>query len=324
MNRKKIGLAVLALALCIGVASATLLQYFGTIQTDITVVQSILLDGKDDGQMPITESLIDVFAGFRYGVTHYLENYANVPAQLFFDADTSAAGGITPRYVFLAYLMVTGDPGTEARVVIPMPDGTTLGDIETISWLVNTVYGYPPHVDITLETGNPDADMLTAEIAYNNAMDEEITAGFTYDTWLKTFELSSGDGYGQIDDNTMLWVTKMGAGDDNAPSSTLAHWKEGIVDNNPDTLTPDPDLTGVITASTPVLKLEIEVDNWIMDTEAYVGKIEFNGALCTELPVKEVGEQFTLNPNEPLYFCVEYDIPIDLVGTYTITTYVPA
>lgn len=170
----------------------------------------------------------------------------------------------------------TEGAGDEARIVIPLPEGTTLGDLESISWRVWTETGYPPHVDIVMDVDGEgdidDEDILTAEMAYNNADGIELDEGLTPTTgdWLQTFELTSGDGYGQINDDTMMWVTKMGAGNDDAPWGTLQDWKDGVVANDPgsDGLT-----AGVIDSSALVLRLEIEIDNWVLQTEAYVDDI---------------------------------------------------
>jgi len=107
-----------------------------------------------------------------------------------------------------------GVDGNEARIVILMPEDTALDDIDSISWWVWTVTGYPPHVDIVLDVNEDtlldDVDMLTAEMAYNNFAGLELDGGLTptLEQWLQTFELSTGDGYGEVNNSTMLWVTK--------------------------------------------------------------------------------------------------------------------
>ena len=180
------------------------------------------------------------------------------------------------------HLLTTGDvgDGDEARiVVIPLPEGTTLGDIESISWWVYAASGYPPHLDITLDCDGDSVvdneDMLTAEMNLNCVGAPKSIATLqgeiSYNTgWLQTFELTSGDGFGAITGDTTFWVTKMGSGDLNAPSGTLAQWKAGTVANDPESEMTTP----VITGSAPVVKLEIEVDNWVLQTEAYVDDIE--------------------------------------------------
>jgi len=189
----------------------------------------------------------------------------------------------------------TGD-GNEGRIVIDAASVgiTTLSDITSIAWSVYTVAGIPPHVDIYLdvdEDGVVDLeDVLSAEMAYNNPFwspvrDEGAGTGPTlwfdgdhvndsYDAWFQTFEATEGDGYGAINNDTLLWVTKMGGGYGTAPSGTLAQWKAGEVNNDPDGEWPG----GVtLDSSAPVVKLEIEVDRWIQNSEAYIDDLTING-----------------------------------------------
>jgi len=169
--------------------------------------------------------------------------------------------------------------GHEARIVIPMPSGAKLGDIESISWWVYAASGYPPHIDITLDCDSDNVvdneDMLTAEMNLNCVGAPKsiatLTGEISYNsTWLQTFELTSGDGFSAITDDTIFWVTKMGSGDLNAPSGTLGQWKSGIVASDPESEMTTP----VISENTTVVKLEIEVDNWVRQTDAYVDDIE--------------------------------------------------
>ena len=186
----------------------------------------------------------------------------------------------TGALIELATHMVTtgtvGVEGNEARIVILMPEDTTLDDIDSISWWVWTVIGYPPHVDIVLDVNEDtlldDVDMLTAEMAYNNFAGLELDGGLTptLEQWLQTFELSTGDGYGEVNNGTMLWVTKMGAGNDDAPWGTLVQWKDGTVFADPE---PDGLLDGTITGEAKILRIEIEIDNWVLQTEAFVDGI---------------------------------------------------
>lgn len=180
-------------------------------------------------------------------------------------------------------LVAVGEPkGNEASIVVEFEAGMTLGQLESMSWMIYTTEGYPAHLDITLATTDPDQSMLTAEMAYNNAQGKELdsdpslTTFIAYDEWMETFELTSEDGFSAIGDTTMFWVTKMGAGNDDAPWGTLADWKAGNVINDPD---PEgAELSGgtEISASTVITKLEIEVDNWVLDTVVYVDNILLN------------------------------------------------
>ena len=217
-----------------------------------------------------------------------------VPSTLTYElsAKEGVAEWSTEKHAVDAYsihLQTTGTVGTgsEARITITMPSGFTLGDLKTLSWRIFSVSGYPAHVDITLDTPGDLQSMLTAELAVNNPAYDPITpVRGTYDIWLKTFEMAANDGYGVIDDNTVLWVTKMGAGDEDAPSSTLASWKANTVDSDPFGELPS---GTAINSDIPVLKLEIEVDNWIVQTEAYIDDFVLNGITYPVEPSGAVG-----------------------------------
>ena len=81
MQRKKMLIAVLAIAMSVGLASAALLTYYGRIQTSVTVGQSVLLDGKDTTEMPITET-ISAIGGDTICKYHWLWNRASVPVDV--------------------------------------------------------------------------------------------------------------------------------------------------------------------------------------------------------------------------------------------------
>ncbi|MFC1892990.1 DUF4382 domain-containing protein, partial [Chloroflexota bacterium] len=98
------------------------------------------------------------------------------------------------------HLQTTGtvESGDEARIVIPLPEGTTLGEIESISWWTYLEQGYIPHVDLELDLdadSNSENDRLVAEAAHQN--DNDTT---TWDTdyrgedvgWIQTFDGASG------------------------------------------------------------------------------------------------------------------------------------
>jgi len=206
-------------------------------------------------------------------------NYMGIKLGVKNDADATATWSTTETHSGnYAVHLVTGPAegdGDEGRIEITMPAGTTLGDIETIAWWVSTKLGYSPHLDITIDCDGDgvvdDEDMLTAELAVNNpAYTHPPVPGA--DEWRQTFEMTTGDGYDAITDNTTFWVTKLGAGDQDAPSGQLWQWKAGIVASDPENELP----TTVISATAPIVKLEI-VDNWIVVSEAYIDDITING-----------------------------------------------
>ncbi len=176
-----------------------------------------------------------------------------------------------------AYFQTTGTVGAgdEARIVIPLPEGTTLGKIESISWWTYLVEGYIPHVDLELDLdadSNSKNDRLVAEAAHQN--DNDTT---TWDTdyrgedvgWIQTFEGASGvytswanwltggpSDVASVNDETAVWI--FAANDATYRLNTLANFKAGI---------------GDVDESTVVLAIEIEIDNWVLQSEAYVDDI---------------------------------------------------
>jgi hypothetical protein len=177
------------------------------------------------------------------------------------------------------HLVATGTAGTEARIIVGLPAGTTLSNITSISWQEYLVQGYPPHVDIILDLDNDGIgdDALVVEYAYNTATHyaEAHTATEAYGAqtgaWYNTFN-DDGNGPSSVTDTTFAWLNSGAPGPYppdgiNMIGDTLANWKAGTVSGG-----------GSVDGSTKVLRLEIEIDNWIRDTDAYVDSIEVNGA----------------------------------------------
>ncbi len=228
----------------------------------------------------------------------------------------------------------TGD-GNEGRIVIDAASVgiTTLSSITSIAWSVYTVAGYPPHVDIYLDCDGDevvdDEDVLTAELHYNNADPvfefNDMIAKVNYDTWLQTFELTSDDGFGAVGDTTLLWLSKLGGGPGDAPAGTLAQWKAGTVGSDTGN-----DLPGgtVIDDTAPVLRLEIEVDRWMIDSEAYIDDLTINGTTydvewihVSPIQVDDDKVQYPTAPFHTIQDAIDSAITGDTIsvaaGTYT-------
>ena len=190
--------------------------------------------------------------------------------------------------VYDSHLIVAGTPGTTDTIVIDMPPGFTLGDLQSISWDYWLVEGYAPHVDIMLDIvvdGTAD-EALVVEYAYNDddkhAPVGQPTYGCLTDDWYTTFS-DDADGPAAVTDTAMAWATTgapgpLGGtfGQYNFWYQSLADWKTGSTIN-----TGGGDKT--INADTLVLALEIEIDNWIVDTEVYVRNMLVNGVDAAEL-----------------------------------------
>jgi hypothetical protein len=168
----------------------------------------------------------------------------------------------------------TAGDGDEARIVVEMPEGTTLNDITSISWWEYNVAGYPPHVDVKVDTDdNGEADdALVFEYAYNGETHYTDEAPMPYGAltgaWYQTFS-DDGNGPSVIDNDANAWLNSGPAGPLGGESfiyGTLAEWKAGTVDESVD-------------GDTAVTALEIEVDNWVVNSEAYVDDIAINGVI---------------------------------------------
>lgn len=200
---------------------------------------------------------------------------------------------------YSVHLETTGDvgDGDEARFVVTMPSGITLGDINYISWFEFLIKGYPPHVDIILNLGEGDTDALVFEYAYNGHDDDpQITGDTAYGAltgeWCMTFA-DDWEGPQCILGSAYCWLSSGPAGGPDIIGGTLDEWKVG-------------DITGGlgIDKDTPVLRLEFEIDNWIVQTEAYLDDVQVNyldimgigGPVGPEGPQGETGEQGETGP----------------------------
>ncbi len=207
-------------------------------------------------------------------------------------------------------LIATGTSGSEARIIVDVPAGTTLGDIDSIAWSEYLMQGYPPHVDIIIE-----GDALVFEYAHNtdaHYAEAPMPYGALLGGWYQTFS-DDGEGPAAVTDTSFAWLSSGAAGPYPSGSGfiggTLADWKAGSVDAG-------------VNASTPVLRLEIEVDNWVVDSEAYVDDIMVNGTgvgATTTVLEDVISISIVANP-DPLNFGSLYPGDTsDTANTITIT-----
>jgi hypothetical protein len=84
MQKKKMLIAGLAIALLIGIASAALISYFGQVEMTANVKQAVLLDGNDINNMPIKQEAT-VAGGEFFLMSHWLQSQTSVPVNLTFE-----------------------------------------------------------------------------------------------------------------------------------------------------------------------------------------------------------------------------------------------
>lgn len=163
-------------------------------------------------------------------------------------------------------------PGARGRIRFAMPEGTTLDDIDTISWEYFLVAGYPPHVDLYLDTDGEGGydDCLTFEYANNDltlhGSEDPPTYGALTGNWYTTFS-DDGEGPAVVNDAAIAW-SNSAPPPSNLFLHSLAEWKEGIQSGE-----------HYIDASTSVIYIQVEMDAWILQCQAYIDDIEINGVL---------------------------------------------
>ncbi|KKK87101.1 hypothetical protein LCGC14_2756620, partial [marine sediment metagenome] len=142
------------------------------------------------------------------------------PLQLVETGGTVAEWSTAPIHTgsYSVHLATTGAAvADEATIVIEMPVGTMLGDINTVSWWRYIAVGFAPHLDIKLD--------LNGDGTYDSAVDDALVIQYAYNTeahyaegdmpnyygavsggWYQTFD-DDGAGPAQITDATSAWAT---------------------------------------------------------------------------------------------------------------------
>jgi hypothetical protein len=79
MGNKKMVLVALALILCVGIVSAAVLQYYGSITATVSITQAVTLDNKSvpDSLTAVTDTISGSAGSTLLGGTHWLRNQAN-------------------------------------------------------------------------------------------------------------------------------------------------------------------------------------------------------------------------------------------------------
>lgn len=176
---------------------------------------------------------------------------------------------------YSAHLQTTGTVGTgqEARLVLTPNKPMALGELSTISWKEYLVAGYPPHVDIKVMKSDGTTESIVIEYAYNT-MTHYAEAPMPYGAltvaWYSVFA-DDGNGPSIIDDTAFGWLSSGPSGPPgdatfDGNSGTLAAWKAGTV------------VSG-IDSDSMIVDITIEIDNWVIQSEAYLDTVTVNGTL---------------------------------------------
>lgn len=247
MNKKKLALFIIPI-LAILVVSA--IVYFHSVKVDATINE------------PLSSSSVSLdvsaFPSETVTKTISVQNDAENPLTVDFAWNQNSnvltlnnLGGTCP-----------GDT-CEKRIVIPQSDlgFTSLADLDTISWEADVLDGYLPHVDVFLDTDNDGFSDTTLTFEYAK-VDPTQCDNAPYPTG----RLNTFDDKGIVDSGAYAWETIPGPCGDasfDAQHKSLADWK-----------------TTYSTAD--VTKIEVEVDNWIAESNSNVWEISVNNVIVVE------------------------------------------
>jgi hypothetical protein len=266
---KEISVFLLAIIGVVGLASAALIPYFGTIIGEVGVTQGLVLD---DGEwdVPIIDELEDITSleSSIQETSHILENEAEEATAFFAlalacEAAESDCDGVSTTIKYP--LFVEGVQGTEDRIVVSAEEAgvSTLGDLESMSWDVFGGLGYAPHVDVRIDIdGDGEADdTLVFEYAKVDPLDCDDAGDYP------TGDFNTFSDKGMVDDTAWAWLGSgppgpCGDGTFDSMHNSLSEWKIGTLG---------------VDETTKVIRFELEVDNWIVDSSADLTMLEVNG-----------------------------------------------
>ena len=184
-------------------------------------------------------------------------------------SSTQAQSGSYSAYLQTTGAIATPDEGTIVLTpIVPM----ALGELQSVSWQEYLTAGYPPHVDIYLDNDGDGVadDSLAIEYAYNTMAhyaEAPMPYGALLGAWYATFA-DDGNGPAQVDDTCYAWLNSGAAGPPGGGghiAGTLSQWKAGTL--------------GTFNSTSSIVKIEIEVDNWVVQSTAYVDTIVVNSVI---------------------------------------------
>jgi hypothetical protein len=305
LTKKKTAILVLALAMCIGVASAALLQYYGKIISTVDVKQAIYLDGHLYN-IPVEESFTAT-PGDIIWKPHYLESKANVPIKMAFDTEITNSSGLPDGDgITVTYWKILGYKFDE---VIDWARVTVEDKGEAVEWTIDLDEN-SPNLD-----GNPVAGIgvvigIGNDIKFQVHNNDGVDNNYPYGTWLYSI-YNNG------------WRT--GTGGNNQPLP------EGITATG-----------GRSKSENPQMIFTIAISKEYLDMREFKWAVFFKGGMqrgSTKYPstfswsdtttvnmatatlLEQITSSFTLAPSERLDFYIKYEFATNITpDIYTITT----
>ncbi|MEM3703340.1 MAG: hypothetical protein QXX79_02815 [Candidatus Bathyarchaeia archaeon] len=317
MQRKKMLIAGLAMALLVGVVSAAVIQYFGQIQMTANVRQAMLLDGKDYTQMPITETAT-VAGGESFLRQHWLKSQTSVPVNLAFETGISPdSAGVTVSYLKSKGYKVTVKT-KQYDTLTCYPINVTVEDVgDWIQWTFNFfAWNSTPMQGDGHFAGAVIISFDGVKPAFQIHDNDGVCSGFPSGTWLYSpYDLTGGGWYG--------WHTSEAA------------WNTKVEDIWWIEASGARDFVG-----NPEGKFIIKIHKTMLDATfywaVYANQFGFyapnNGYTCypsgflwgnekfeAATILEEITSPFTLYPGQVLPFYIKYKFAVDIYPyTYTI------
>jgi len=210
MQRKKMLIAVLAIALLVGVVSAATISYFGQIKVTTTVSQAVLVDGKSYVDMPI-EEMATVAGGESFCRPHWLTSQTSVPVNLQFETTILPdATGVT-----VSYLKSTGYKDT----VKTLAYGTTVYYpidviVEDIGSEIQWTFDFFAYNTTSMQGDGKFAgcvivslDGITPDFQIHN--NDGTCSAFLWGTWLYSPYDKTGGGWHGWHTSEVAWSTEV-------------------------------------------------------------------------------------------------------------------
>jgi hypothetical protein len=313
-------IAVLAIALLVGVVSAATISYFGQIQMTANVRQAILLDGKDYTTMPITETA-SVAGGEFFLRPHWLQSQTSVPVDLKFETSILPdATGVTVSYLKSTDYKVTVKT-LEYDATTYYPIKVTVEDIgSAIRW----TFDFFAYNTTAMEGNGHFAGAVIISLdgvkpAFQIHDNDGTCAAYPWGKWLYSpYDLTGGGWYG--------WHTSEAGW--NTPVDGL--WWVDATGERDFTV----NLEGKLTVTIDKTKLDATF-GWAVYANQFGFYAPNNGYTCypagfiwgtNEVFVSaailgEITSPFTLAPGKRLDFYIRYKFALDIYPyAYTITT----
>ena len=321
MERKKLFLAILAITLLVGVASAAVISYFGQVQMTATVKQAVLLDGKDYDQMPITEE-VEVAGGEFFLRRHWLQSQTSVPVDLMFKTSVSPdPNGVTVKYFKSSGYNITVTTQVKTEL---SPDGIPIDvTVEDIGDWIQWTFNFFAH-NTSVAEGNGkfggcviislDGTTPTFQIHNNDG----TCSAFPWGTWLYSPYDPTGGGWYGWHTSEEAWNTKV----------EDIWWIEAEGDMYFTT-----NKQGILKVRIHKTKLDASFGWAVYASIAHFSTIPYSISVYpadfnwgsetfeTAQILEEIPSPFTLYPGERLDFYIKYEFAVDIYpGAYTITT----